>query len=103
MLPHFTDREDYTDWESVDEEEPQPAPPKAKGKTKAITVKKEEVKDNVEMPQAATKDEKKKGVQTKKTEAASKPTAQKVRNKTTGNVKTQKGLMNFFGPGSKKS
>ena len=101
MLPHFTDREDYTDWESVDEEELQSAPPKAK--PKAITVKEEEVKDDVEMPQAATKDEKKKGVQTKKTEAASKPTAQKVRNKMTGNVKTQKGLMNFFGPGSKKT
>ena len=98
MLPHFTDREDYTDWESVDEEELQSAPPKAKGKPKAITVKKEEVKDDVEMPLAVTKDEKKKGVQ-----AASKPTAQKVRNKTTGNVKTQKGLMNFFGPGSKKT
>lgn len=41
--------------------------------------------------------------QTKKIQTASKPTAKKVKTRATGNVKTQKGLMEFFGPGSKKT
>ena len=96
---HLVDREDYTDWESVDEEEPEPGK-KGKTKVKAILVKKETAKD--ERPPSATPEEAKRkdSEATRKREPAAKPTASRSKVKA-GNTKTQKGLMNFFGPTKK--
>lgn len=92
--------QDYTDWESVDEEaEPEkkaPPKPKAKAKPKAAEVKKEEDRD--ELPPAPAKEKAKE--LTKKTPA---PPKTKPAAKSAGGPKAQKGLMNFFGPTKKTS
>jgi hypothetical protein len=87
--------EDHTDWESVDDDEPQPEKQR-KSKSKSIAVKKEAT----ERPPSATPEEvKQKANEATRKAAPSKPARAKA--KASGNVKTKKGLMNFFGPSKK--
>ena len=87
--------EDYTDWESVDEEaEPEP-PSRAKGKRKAVSVKKED--ENTEVPTVLeSKDNVIEDQQPPQNTPA--PAAKKKQTKTSTKAKPQKGLLNFFGP-----
>ena len=87
--------EDYTDWESVDEEaEPEP-PSRAKGKRKAVSVKKEDEK--TEVPTVLeSKDNVIEGQQPPQNTPV--PAAKKKQSKTGAKTKPQKGLLNFFGP-----
>jgi DNA polymerase delta subunit 3 len=90
--------EDYTDWESVDEEaEPEP-PSRVKGKRKAVsvTVKKED--ENTEVPTVLeSKDNVIEGQKPPQNTPA--PAAvKKKQSKTSAKTKPQKGLLNFFGP-----
>jgi hypothetical protein len=82
----------------VDEEEPQPEK-KRKTKTKIITVKKEATKEDERLPSATPEVKRKDNEATRKPQPAAKPAAS--RTKARGNVKTQNGLMNFFGPSKK--
>jgi len=85
--------EDYTDWESVDEEvEPEP-PFRPKGKRKTVSIKKED--ENTEVSQMpSSKDN--------LIEAPSVPhnTPAPAAKKKQSKAKPQKGLLNFFGPKS---
>lgn len=87
--------EDYTDWESVDEEtEPEP-PSRAKGKRKAVSVKKED--ENTEVPAVLeSKDNMIEDQQPPQDTPA--PEVKKKQSKTNTKTKPQKGLLNFFGP-----
>jgi DNA polymerase delta subunit 3 len=87
--------EDYTDWESVDEEaEPEP-PSRAKDKRKAVSVKKED--ENTEVPAVhESKDNMIEGQQVPQNTPAA--AAKKKQSKTNAKTKPQKGLLNFFGP-----
>ena len=100
-LTVFADREDHTDWESVDDEEPQPEK-QSKSKSKSITVKKETTKEDESLPSATPEEVKRKDNEATRKPEASKPGASRAKAKASGNVKTKKGLMNFFGPTSKK-
>ncbi|KAF8906218.1 DNA polymerase subunit Cdc27 [Gymnopilus junonius] len=88
--------EDYTDWESVDENAGPPAPKtKPRAKAKVTEVKKEEEE---ETPLAPVK-EKEEEIAPKKTVTKSTSTGAKAKSGAKGgNTKTQKGLMNFFVP-----
>ena len=93
MVDRRIGTEDYTDWESVDEEaEPEP-PSRAKGKQKAVSVKKED--ENIEVPPVP--DTPIEAQQVPQNTPA--PAAKKKQSKTSGaKAKPQKGLLNFFGP-----
>lgn len=93
------DKEDYTDWESVYDEEPEI---EKRPKTKTSTVKREATKEDERLPSATPEDARRKDDErTRKLEPAAKSAASKAKPKASGNVKTQKGLMNFFGPSKK--
>ena len=101
-VPYMVNRrlgtEDYTDWESVDEEaEPEP-PSKAKGKRKAVSVKKED--ENTEVPTVLeSKDNMIESQQpSQNTPAPAAAVKKKQGSKTSAKTKPQKGLLNFFGP-----
>lgn len=86
--------EDYTDWESVDEEaEPEP-PSRAKGKRKAVSVKKED--ENTEVPTVL--ESKDNMIEEQPPQNTPAPAAKKKPSKTGAKTKPQKGLLNFFGP-----
>lgn len=96
MVDRRIGTEDYTDWESVDEEaEPEP-PSRAKGKQKAVPVKKED--ENTEVPPVPNpKDTPIEAQQVLQNTPA--PAGKKKQSKTSGaKAKPQKGLLNFFGP-----
>jgi DNA polymerase delta subunit 3 len=95
MVDRRIGTEDYTDWESVDEEaEPEP-PSRAKGKRKAVSVKKED--ENTEVPTVLeSKDNMIEDQQPPQNTPA--PAAKKKQSKTSAKTKPQKGLLNFFGP-----
>ena len=94
MVNHRIGTEDYTDWESVDEAEPEP-PSRAKGKRKVVSVKKED--ENTEVPTVhESKDNMIEGQQLPQNTPV--PAAKKKQSKTTAKTKPQKGLLNFFGP-----
>ena len=96
MVNRWLGTEDYTDWESVDEAEPE-LPSRAKGKRKAVSVKKEE---NTEVPTVLeSKDNIIEGQQPPQNSPA--PTVKKKQSKTS--AKPQKGLLNFFGPTGKRN
>lgn len=90
-LTFRSDKEDYTDWESVDDEEPEK---KVKTKPKMLTVKKEATKEDERLPSATPEDA---------TRKSAKPAASRAKAKASGKSKTQKGkgLMTFFGPSKK--
>ncbi|KAF8817429.1 hypothetical protein BYT27DRAFT_7247311 [Phlegmacium glaucopus] len=89
--------EDYSDWESVDEEaEPEP-PSRPKGKRKAVSVKKEDEDTDVPPVLTDSKDNLIEAQQVPQNTPA--PAAKKKQSKTSGaKAKPQKGLLNFFGP-----
>ena len=94
MVNHQIGTEDYTDWESVDEAEPEP-PSRAKGKRKAVSVKKED--ENTEVPTVhESKDNMIEGQELPQNIPV--PAAKKRQSKTSAKTKPQKGLLNFFGP-----
>jgi DNA polymerase delta subunit 3 len=95
MVNRCIGTEDYTDWESVDEEaEPEP-PSRAKGKRKAVSVKKED--ENTEVPTVLeSKVNMIEGQQPPQNTPA--PAVKKKQSKTNAKTKPQKGLLNFFGP-----
>lgn len=92
-------KEDYTDWESVDEGEPEPEQPaKRKSKPRAAAKKDDtESAGKSPSPPSAEGEQKKDETGTKKAPPL-KTAAPKVKAKASVNVITQKGLMNFFGP-----
>ena len=90
-------KEDYTDWESVDEGEAEP-PAKGKSKPKA-TAKKGDTESVAKSPSPpSVEGEQKKDETGTKKAPPLKTAAPKVKTKASVNVITQKGLMNFFGP-----
>lgn len=83
MMNYRIGTEDYTDWESVDEEaEPEP-PSRANGKRKTASIKKEDENTGVP-PVPESKD--------------NVIEAKKKQSKITTKAKPQKGLLKFFGP-----
>ena len=96
MINRLLGTEDYTDWESVDEEaEPEP-PSRAKGKRKAVSVKKED-DENTEVPTVLeSKDNINEDQQPPQNTPV--PAVKKKQSKTSVKTKPQKGLLNFFGP-----
>ena len=99
LLTYHTVTEDYSEWESVDEEAEPPAPktkPSAKAKPKQ-EIKKEEKEDT---PLAPAKEK-----QTAPKKAPVKSASPAVKAKPSGKTgnKNQKGIQNFFGPPKKAS
>jgi hypothetical protein len=99
-LTVLADREDYTDWESVDDEEPEPVK-QGKSKSKSIAVKKEATKEDEQLPSATPEEVKGNDNEATRKPERTKPAASRAKAKASGNVKTKKGLMNFFGPSKK--
>lgn len=93
MVDRRIGTEDYSEWESVDEEvEPEP-PSRPKRKPKAVSVKKEDESTEVS-PVPDSKDSIVEALQVPQNTPA--PAAKKKQSK--AKAKPQKGLLNFFGP-----
>ncbi|KAF9482550.1 hypothetical protein BDN70DRAFT_929929 [Pholiota conissans] len=101
----YMHKEDYSDWESVEEgDEPEPEPVKAKGKAKAkVAVKEEEEgEDSVPPPPRIVKEKTKEKEPAPVKKAPAKPAATKTKPSGKGvSVKGKQQTLNFFG--SKKT